>query len=285
MILLIVIAAALGIFLFSIDRSWSNVVSSDRNDLVFEGRNQEYGAFALRKEHHRNMFYALLIAVGIIGGGLLSISALRKKPEYRPSPPNMDITVLIDIPTPDIKKPVEDQPAVKRTVASKPAGGISNIVEVVTTPVAQPSPIVETPGGGGDDPVGIVEPYVPPGGGDGGNGTGGTVVDPVISRVAVVMPEFPGGAKALMEYMAARVRYSDTDVERGTEGTIYVSFVVDQYGNVQDVIIERGIRNGENLARRAKEVILAMPAWSPGNNGQGPVPVRFTMPLKFELKK
>jgi len=285
----VILFIALGVFLFSMDRSWSNVVSARRNDLVFEGRNLEYGAYAIRKEHHMNVFYALLISVGLIGGGLFAISALRTPPAPPILPPHFDPLPLVDFKQDEVKKPEEKEHR-EANAGQRPAG-VRNNQYVITEdpdvePVAALDSLANKPiGDGGELPAGVVMPYDP---GDGGSGTGTVTttvsVDPAPGW-ARIMPVFPGGAEALLEYVGKRVHYSEQDIDRGTEGTIYMSFVVDENGGIRDVVVERNIANGEQLARRATNVLLSMPRWTPGSNGNGPISVRCTMPLSFKLKR
>ncbi len=288
MIITIIAIIALSVFPFSMDLSWSNVVSAERNDLVFEGRNTSYGAYAIRKNHHLNVFYALLLSVGLIGGGFCGVSLLNGKPEQKVIPAAFSIVIPMDI-SPiekvekkDTQKPKDEKPQ------QRSSGQDNREVVVVENKAALPiaSDLDRRniqQGGGGDDPIGIVEPYVPPG--DGGEG-GGTELLPEKKKARRYVknpPVFPGGVDEMMAYMKPRVRYSDHEIDRNVEGTIYISFVVNEDGSIGEVTIERGIRNGDRLASKAIDAIHAMPRWKPGDDGEEPLPVIVTMPLRFEL--
>lgn len=285
MFLIIISCVALAIFLFSMDLSWTNVISSQRNDLVFEGRQTDYGAYALRKEHHRNLFYALFLAVGLIGGGFLTISLFGSKPVQQVIAPAFSIDDSVFFPPKPPKDPIKpkDNPPRTQRASAASAGATGNEVEVVERGKTEQG-IVTEPGGGGEGPTGLEQPYDPGGEGDGTYPGANIEDDKKVEIFTRNMPQFPGGQEALIEYIKQRVRYTEFEIDRNVSGTIYVSFVVYSDGSVGDVVIERGIRNGERLAKRATEVLLGMPKWKPGDNGDKPLSVMMKMPLKFELK-
>jgi len=70
--------------------------------------------------------------------------------------------------------------------------------------------------------------------------------------------------------------------KKGTQGTVFVSFVVSKEGKIMDVALIRGI--GDGCDKESIRVISEMPTWEPGRNEQGePVNVKFAMPVKFRL--
>ncbi len=287
MIISIIAIIALSVFLFSMDLSWSNVISSQRNDLVFEGRNTSYGAYSLRKEHHVNLFYALLLALGVIGGGMYGIGKWNGTPTPKPNPSEFSYMIPVDIrPIERAKVEEEKKPETERK-EQKASGQENKEVEVTQNAIVKPilSDLErhdKQQGGGGEDPTGIVEPYDPGAGSGGGDGSE-VVVKKTARRYVKNPPQFPGGVDEMMQYMKPRVRYSDMDIEKNVEGIIYISFVVNEDGSIGDIMIERGIRNGDRLAKKAIEAINAMPRWTPGDDGKEPLPVIVTMPLHFEL--
>ncbi|KAF5057226.1 hypothetical protein DSECCO2_358990 [anaerobic digester metagenome] len=103
-----------------------------------------------------------------------------------------------------------------------------------------------------------------------------------IIAVPPVMPEFPGGDEALVEYMSKNIHYPAQDREIGLQGKVYVSFVVEKTGEISQVKLERGI--GGQCDGEALRVVKNMPSWIPGKNGLGrPVRVKLTMPVNFIL--
>ncbi|HKK09376.1 MAG TPA: energy transducer TonB, partial [Bacteroidales bacterium] len=89
-------------------------------------------------------------------------------------------------------------------------------------------------------------------------------------------PQFPGGEKARMKYLANNIDYPQLARESGIQGTVYVTFVVEKDGSVTDVRVLRGIGGG--CDQEAIEVVKNMPKWKPGKQRGKPVRVQFNMP-------
>ena len=108
------------------------------------------------------------------------------------------------------------------------------------------------------------------------------VDDDEIIAVPPVMPQFPGGDEALVEYMSKNTHYPAQDREIGLQGKVYVTFVVEKNGEISQVKLERGI--GGQCDGEALRVVKNMPSWIPGKNGLGrPVRVKLTLPVNFIL--
>ena len=97
------------------------------------------------------------------------------------------------------------------------------------------------------------------------------------------MPEFDGGVAGLMRYVGQNIIYPPVAREIGKEGTVYVSFVVNEMGNVENVKVMRGI--GFGCDEEVVRVIGKMPRWKKvGKNAGHPVKVRYNIPVKFKLQ-
>jgi len=101
-------------------------------------------------------------------------------------------------------------------------------------------------------------------------------------RVVEDMPEFPGGNEAIPAYLAGQAKYPEVDYQIGIEGTVYLQFVVDENGQVGDVIVQRGVSN--RLDREAMRVVQNMPRWKPGRQQGHAVPVYFQVKVKFKIQ-
>ena len=97
------------------------------------------------------------------------------------------------------------------------------------------------------------------------------------------MPEFPGGEKALLTYITENVVYPEEAKKKNIEGTVYVNFVVNSEGKVQDVATIRGV--DPIIDQEAIKVIEIMPEWKPGRQGGNPVNVSIQVPIKFQITK
>ena len=95
------------------------------------------------------------------------------------------------------------------------------------------------------------------------------------------MPQFPGGADALIEYMKKNVIYPNKAKEKGVQGTVYVSFIVEKDGSVSNVNILKGI--GGECDEEALRVVKEMPRWTPGLYKGKPARVLFNIPIYFKL--
>jgi TonB family protein len=95
------------------------------------------------------------------------------------------------------------------------------------------------------------------------------------------MPSFPGGETERIKFFAANIVYPQQAMEKGIEGTVYISFIVDSSGGISDAKILRSIGGGcdEEVLR----VIKMIPRWNPGKQNGKNVAVLFTMPLFFRL--
>lgn len=96
------------------------------------------------------------------------------------------------------------------------------------------------------------------------------------------MPTFPGGEKKMMEYVAKNVKYPQLAKEVGTQGRVFVSFVVEKDGSITNVTILRGI--GSGCDEEAMRVVKSMPKWNPGLQCGRAVRVSCNLPINFKLQ-
>jgi TonB family protein len=96
------------------------------------------------------------------------------------------------------------------------------------------------------------------------------------------MPEFPGGAAALMKYIGGAVKYPDEAIKNKIEGKVIVTFVVTKDGTVRDAKIARGV--SPVLDAEAVRVVNSLPKWIPGKQRGENVDVAYTIPISFRLQ-
>lgn len=97
-----------------------------------------------------------------------------------------------------------------------------------------------------------------------------------------VLPSFPGGESARIEYMQSRLKYPEEAKKNKIQGTVYISFLVKSDGSIHNVKVLRGIGGG--CDELAIEMVRSMPNWNPGlNKNSQPVATIFNMPIKFSL--
>ena len=94
-------------------------------------------------------------------------------------------------------------------------------------------------------------------------------------------PEFPGGTKALMEFISKNLRYPAFAAENGIQGRVTLSFVVEKDGSVTDIQEMRS--PSEDLTKEAKRVVASLPRFTPGRQNGKAVKAWFTMPIRFHI--
>ncbi|HEY3370331.1 MAG TPA: TonB family protein [Prolixibacteraceae bacterium] len=103
-----------------------------------------------------------------------------------------------------------------------------------------------------------------------------------VYRIVEEMPEFPGGYKALRQFIAETVQYPISAQEKGIQGKVYVSFVIQEDGSVARIKIEKSVH--PSLDSEAIKVIKQMHHWKPGHQSGKAVKVSYTVPITFLLK-
>ncbi|MBX2972809.1 MAG: TonB family protein [Flavobacteriales bacterium] len=266
---------------------WSDVLSADRNELVFAGRNQAYGAYRIRQEHHRTMLIALVTGLGFVGAVALLPMLFRSSAPPVFSAPEVGIDVVFD-PVMDAGTKPKELPAVapkpKSPEPQRGEGALVAVDSMAHAPVdtaatshgtdptpdggatgTDPGPDTRGGGGGGDD-----------GGTDGSNGVrNGWELES--------MPEYPGGSRALYAYLRSAVRYPDIDIDARREGRVTVGFIIRSDGSVADVKVLEGI--SPTMDAEAVRVVRKMAKWIPGKFNKREVDVRYALPIVFKLQK
>lgn len=283
-LLLLAFVAVLALLLHA--DGWSNVLSPARNDLVFAGRHQAYGAYQLRRDHQRVMAIALLTTIAIVGL-ILGLPRL-----FAPSslgvaaPRQTGIIVELDKFAAQATKPTAPQPQAQRRSAKAPRSQGQGFVPIaVDSSTAAPVDTSTTSSNGTGTTGSSTDSSstAGPTGGDGGSGThGGTGSTGPMGMMAVEeVPEYPGGMDALYRDLGRWVDYPEIDRTAGREGRVLVGFVVDEEGRVGEVRVISGV--SRSLDAEAVRVVKRMPKWKPGRHGGKVVSVFYVLPINFKL--
>ena len=245
------------------------------DEIIFENRNKEYGAYDLRKRYLTTSGYSLL---GVIAASIAVVIFLSFTVDHgtKPRPyieifiPSMPDPNLVDldkiklpeqeIPKPKAYVPANVEPVIVEKLDSTDKGMAANVSldSVRNKPVDQ---IIE--------PVVNPDPVIPP--------------DESIPRVFVEeMPTFPGGDNALLKYIASRIKYPEDAAANGIQGRVTIQFVVGPDGSVKNVSVLRSVH--PSLDEEAVRVVSALPKWKPGKQNGKTVPVIYSVPVNFNLK-
>lgn len=286
----------------------NEILKADINDIIFEGRNKEYGAYLLRNIYGKHLLraagvaailFVLFIAMPMIAAkirGLLpeekekltevNVELMQPPPIDESKPP----------PPPPPPPPPEPPPPVKPTVKFVPP----KIVKDNEAPDEPPPPTVDElkeadPGKkteeGNKSGVDmsqledkVKEPLPPPPAAKEDPLPPPPKEDNEIYNVAVIeqQPSFPDGEAAMYKYLGDNIKYPNMAKENGIEGKVYVQFVVEKDGSITDVKAVRGPEGG--LKEEAVRVVSGMPRWKPGKQQGNAVRVRFTLPVNFKLQ-
>ena len=103
-----------------------------------------------------------------------------------------------------------------------------------------------------------------------------------VFEVVEQMPSFPGGDKALMDFLSNNVKYPVVAQENGVQGRVVISFVVEKDGSITDVRVVRSV--DPSLDKEAARVVKSMPRWIPGKQNGAAVRVKYNVPVSFRLQ-
>lgn len=273
-----------------------DLISRDWTEMVFEGRNKEYGAYRLRKNAGKRNLYSLItifIAALAIWGGISLVKFVESRTK---TVAQTSVAELSALNQPKKKAEVKQQQKVKLEQPEK-------VVERVKSSVKFTAPVIKK-----DDQVKpedelktqeeLMNTKTAIGALDvkGNDDANGEVLKlkeavaqpepkPEVEKVFDVveqMPSFPGGPSALMEWLSNNVKYPVVAQENGVQGRVVVSFVVERDGSITDVKVVRGV--DPSLDKEASRVVRAMPRWIPGKQNGSAVRVKYNVPVAFRLQ-
>ena len=270
-------------------------------DMVFAGKNKEYGAYQLRKGTSGRNIKALLILVidAALVGGFLAWKVIEQKQaeEQQAYMEAMELAKLQQ----QAKKEEKKKEQVKPKIEPKKEIPVARETQKFTAPVIKKDELVKEENQVKqmdklDDKVAV--------GSEDKEGVKDRTVEAVRSEIAVAapppppapkpevatkvfdvveeMPSFPGGNAALMSYLNSNTKYPVVAQENGVQGRVIISFVVERDGSISDVKVARSV--DPSLDREAQRVVKSMPRWTPGKQNGQTVRVKYTVPVVFRLQ-
>ena len=273
-----------------------DLISNEWTDLVFEGRNQAYGAYQLRKGTAKRNIWALLI-VGLAAALLYLGLQLQKMAEANKKVENTQAVQLAKLQT---EKKKEAKVEKKEVIKQEPEKVVEQVKSSVkfTAPVIKRDEEVKEEDEIKLDEVQKSDKAVGAFTVEGNDEVGGAVLkakediaapeppkhveETKVFTVVEQMPMFPGGDAALMSYLAKNINYPTVAAENGVQGRVVIGFVVERDGSITDVNVLRGV--DPSLDREAMRVVKSMPRWTPGKQNGSAVRVKYQVPVAFRLQ-
>lgn len=284
-VVLIVAALVLIVSLYDYfsSRSWQQVTSSSRNEIVFAERNKEYGAYAIRQNYDKTIISILLGLIVFIAIAYGSYMFVKSLPEEEIEPAYNEFQAEFEMP-PEEEEIIEEEIPEEPPVELEKQLDFREFVitdEVVDTRLNTQDDVKDTKAGN-QDVVDVEESFK----------------EPEIKAPSIVAPkepekietfveeeaEFPGGYAAMMKYFGQNMRYPEIAVQAGIEGKANVRFVVEKDGDIGAVTVQKGVPNCPECDKEAVRVIKSMPKWKPGKIGGKSVRSYYSMPVSFKLK-
>ena len=273
-----------------------DLIDNNWVDLVFEGRNKEYGAYVLRKETGKRNLKSMLLVFAVIIAIMAAVAAKvaieNAFPKKVAMETDVELSKLAQKKEAKVEKKapvkVEEQkvvekvkssvkftpPVIKKDEDVKPEEELKSQEDLNKTNTAIGSFDVK-----GNDEAGgevlkakevIAQPEPP------------KEEETKVFDVVEVMPSFPGGQGALFEWLSKNIKYPVVAEENGVQGRVIVTFVVERNGSITDVQVVKSV--DPSLDKEAVRVVKAMPHWIPGKQNGSAVRVKFTVPVTFRLQ-
>ena len=248
------------------------------DDIVFEIRNKEYGAYVLRKNYSRNVIISLLIGIIILATTIITPYLNAKAAEGRSKRAERQVEIKLEnldtpnqqvAPPPPPPPPPTDVVQQQRYVPPVVVDSIKpeDVKQLMTADQAQTEvtnkEVVEV--------VQQVKEEV-------------QEADPEATPFVVVeeMPMFPGGDAALLKYIAEHTQYPEVAKENNIQGRVIINFCVTSTGGVSKISILKHV--DPELDAEAIRVVSTLPAFKPGKQGGKPVPVWYQAFINFKLQ-
>ena len=273
-----------------------DLIDNNWVDLVFEGRNKEYGAYVLRKDTGKRNLKSMLIVfaaiIAIMAAVAAKVAIENAFPKKVAMETDVELSKLAQKKEAKVEKKapvkVEEQkvvekvkssvkftpPVIKKDSEVKPEEELKSQEDLNKTKTAIGSFDVK-----GNDEAGgevlkakevIAQPEPP------------KEEETKVFDVVEVMPSFPGGQGALFEWLNKNIKYPVVAEENGVQGRVIVTFVVERNGSITDVQVVKSV--DPSLDKEAVRVVKAMPHWIPGKQNGSAVRVKFTVPVTFRLQ-
>lgn len=266
-------------------------------DVVFEGKNKNYGAYKLRQSSSKRHIVAFLVILllAIFVSALPSlVSAVKNLTKADDMGPMDETYAMTNIPVEQEKIPEEN--IIKQETAPPPPP-LKTTVKFVPPTIAKDEEVVESEMTGQSE-IQETRIQISVATVQGTDDKHGIDIAELREHKQIVqekpaedkpfhtveqMPMFPGGEGEMNKFIAENLKYPIVAQEAGIQGRVTIRFVVTKTGAISDVSVMRGI--DPSCDKEAMRVVKLMPNWIPGKQNGLNVPVYFTLPIVFRLKQ
>jgi periplasmic protein TonB len=263
----------------------------DKDDIVFENRNKDYGAFIIRQLNGKTSLRATIAAIAIvllllIGPLIAEAYLLNTAPVLLVIDPSIHTIVLPPVERPkEIIMPKIAAPSVKvkseRFVEFKVERDDMVDEETPDMAVIKNNTISNRKSDGelSLDPN-LEVPEGPIGKGD------GNIIESAPEKILDLSeiteyPAFPGGDEAMVKYLQSVIKFPNSAILANKQGKVFLEILIEQDGTISDVKIVRGM--GYGLDQEAERAVRTMPKWTPGKYNGNAVRVKMNIPIAFTL--
>lgn len=263
-----------------------DLTSFEWRELIFQGKNKEYGAYKMRSESDKRHNVAMIIIaiIAIVGFSLPTLIKMVKPKEKEIM---TEVTTLSKMDKAEVKNdvkkvaPVEPPPALKSSIRFtapvikkdeevRDDEQIKSQEQLTNTKVAISIADVKGNDEKGKD-IADVKVAVTQ-----------EVVEEKPYTVIEQMPQFPGGEAELMSFIGKSIKYPVIAQENGIQGKVILRFVVSKTGVISNIEVLRSLDPA--CDKEAVRVVKTLPKWIPGKQNGVNVPVYFTLPIQFRLE-
>jgi periplasmic protein TonB len=244
-------------------RKWQQVTSNTRNDIVFESRNKEYGAYVIRRDYDKKIiiiFLSLCLAIGSAFGILKIYQNMPEEKEEEVAVNTVQVKVKIApkeivIPPPVVPPP----PPLEKLVQFIPPVVVDEVVDnqLVDQDKLEGKIDVKDQKGEEFDSKIVPRDETPK-------------VTEVVEEIVTYVDEeasFPD----YNSFIVKNLKYPEVAIDQQISGKVYIEFIVDKGGNVSNITLKKGITGCPECDKEALRVIGKMPKWTPGKVNGKPV--------------
>ena len=273
-----------------------DLIDNNWTDLVFEGKNKEYGAYVLRKETGKRNVKALIwVLIGIAAIFALAYANLAIQNAMK-SNATIDTDVELSKLAQKKEAKVERKEPIKVEMEQKVVEKVKSSVKFTAPEIKKDDEVKPEDEIKSQDDLSKTNTAIGTFDVKGNDEAEGEVLkakevvvdekpkeeETKVFDVVEQMPSFPGGDAELMKFLNSHIKYPAVAEENGIQGRVVATFVVERDGSITDVKVIKSV--DPSLDKEAIRVLKSMPKWIPGKQNGSAVRVKYTVPVTFRLQ-